>query len=646
MCGIVGLFDPSGKKEISAELLDTMNKKQVHRGPDGGSLHVEAGLGFGHRRLSIIDITSGHQPLFNEDDSVVVTYNGEIYNFVELMEELIELGHTFKTRCDTEVIVHAWEQWGANCVQRFRGMFAFAIWDRNTKTLFMARDRLGIKPLFYSQLPDGTFAFSSELKALKVIPTLSRKLDATAVDDYFSLGYIPEPKTIYENVYKLEPAQSLMFEQGGKKFSLSTYWALTPQSNREIETEAAAQELTERIREAVDLRMVSEVPLGAFLSGGVDSGAVVSQMAGLSQEPVNTCSIGFDVNRFDETEYAKMVADRYQTNHFEGRVAPDDFSLIDALPSLYDEPYADSSAIPTYRVCELAKQRVTVALSGDGGDEHLAGYRRYCWHMNEERVRSAMPLGFRRRVFGPLGRLYPKADWAPRVFRAKTTFESLARSSVEAYFHSVSLSTQTQRDSLFSSNLTNDLQGYRAVESFDRHAQQAPTDDPLGMIQYLDIKTYLVGDILTKVDRASMHHSLEVRVPLLDHKLVEWIWQLPASLKLNGQMGKYVFKKAMEPYLPNDILYRKKMGFGVPLAQWFRGPLRSILKQRLLNGVIAESGLFNLSFVEQLIDQHLAKTRDNSVLIWALFMFQGFLQQEFDEFPTQESSVQRAAVNA
>ncbi len=646
MCGIVGLFDPSETNEISRELLDSMNQSQVHRGPDGGNLHIEPGVGFGHRRLSIIDISSGHQPLFNEDESIVVTYNGEIYNFVELMDELIALGHTFKTRCDTEVIVHAWEEWGGDCVQRFRGMFAFAIWDRNTKTLFMARDRLGIKPLFYTQLESGVFAFSSELKALKMIPNLSRRLDPTAIDDYFSLGYIPEPKTIYQNVHKLEPAQSLTFTVGQNRFSLSTYWLLSQQTPQVVSAETAADELTDKIREAVDIRMVSEVPLGAFLSGGVDSGAVVSQMACLSQEPVNTCSIGFDVNRFDETQYAKAVSERYQTNHFEGCVAFDDFSLIDTLPSLYDEPYADSSAIPTYRVCELAKQRVTVALSGDGGDEHLAGYRRYCWHMNEERLRSAVPLGLRRRVFGPLGRLYPKADWAPRVFRAKTTFESLARSSVEAYFHSVSLTTQPQRQQLFSAGLTRDLQGYRAVELFERHAQQAPTDDPLALIQYLDIKTYLVGDILTKVDRASMHHSLEVRVPLLDHQLVEWIWQLPSSLKLKGQMGKYVFKKAMEPYLPDDILYRRKMGFGVPLADWFRGPLRSLLKPRLLKGVIAESGLFNLNFIEQVIDQHLAKTRDYSVLIWTLFMFQGFLQQELDEFPELEPDYSQAVASA
>ena len=638
MCGIVGIFDAEGGRIISKALLEAMNTKQFHRGPDDGNLHIEDGLGLGHRRLSIIDISSGQQPLYNEDESVVVSYNGEIYNYTELISELIDLGHDFRTRCDTEVIVHAWEEWGIDCVNKFRGMFAFALWDRNLQQLFLARDRLGIKPLFYCQLDDAMFAFSSELKALKVLPNLPRVLDPTAVDDYFSLGYIPEPKTIYKGVFKLGPAQSLLFKRGDRSPIVSTYWHLQQQLPNKIGESDAANELSSRIREAVDIRMASEVPLGAFLSGGVDSGAVVSQMAALSDAAVNTCSIGFDVERFDATHYAKMVADRYQTSHSVDSVAADDFSLIDILPLLYDEPYADSSAIPTYRVCELAKKRVTVALSGDGGDEHLAGYRRYCWHMNEERLRSAMPLTLRRNIFGPLGKIYPKSDWAPRLFRAKTTFESLARSSVEAYFHSVSLTSQSQRSALFSDALLCDLQGYRSVDLFNDHAKQAPTDDPLGLIQYLDIKTYLVGDILTKVDRASMHHALEVRVPLLDHKLVEWIWQLPSSLKLRRQTGKYVFKKSMETYLPHEILYRRKMGFGVPLAQWFRGPLQTLLKQRLLHGVIADSGLFNLEFIEKVIDQHLSRTRDNSVLIWTLFMFQGFLQQELNEFPNVSRS--------
>lgn len=634
MCGIVGLFDARGHKPISESLLEQMNSTQYHRGPDGAGVHIEPGVGLGHRRLSIIDIASGHQPLFNEDNSVVVTYNGEIYNFIELMEELKNCGHTFKTRCDTEVIVHAWEEWGERCVDRFRGMFAFAIWDRNRQQLFLARDRLGIKPLFYTLLDDGCVAFSSELKALKCLPNIDRTLDPTAIEDYFSLGYVPEPKTIYQQVKKLNPGHSLLVDRKVDN-SLPAfmpepkqYWDLHCQPSEHKSEADLQEELVERIREAVKIRMIAEVPLGAFLSGGVDSGTVVAMMAELSDSPVNTCSIGFDVNRFDETEYAQKVAKRYETRHFEGNVASDDFALVDQLAELYDEPYADSSAIPTYRVCELASKKVTVALSGDGGDEHLAGYRRYRWHMNEERLRSRLPLGIRRGVFGPLGRLYPKADWAPRVFRAKTTFEALARSSVEAYFHTVGLTTAQQREELFSDNFKRDLQGYRTQDLFELYAQKAPTDDPLTMIQYIDTKTYLVGDILTKVDRASMAHALEVRVPLLDHKLVDWISGVSPALKLNGQCGKYLLKKAMEPYLPNDVLYRPKMGFAVPLADWFRGPLKPLLKQRLLGGLMADCGYFNLTFIETLINQHQMRVRDHSTLIWTLFMFEAFMRSE------------------
>ncbi|MAZ90110.1 MAG: asparagine synthetase B [Cellvibrionaceae bacterium] len=646
MCGIVGLFSMGIGGEVDTTLLKRMNHEQRHRGPDGDGIFVDDGIGLGHTRLSIIDIASGHQPLFNEDDSVVVTYNGEIYNFPELMAELQKLGHRFKTRCDTEVIVHAWEEWGEACVRRFRGMFAFAVWDSNQQVLFIARDRLGIKPLFYTLLKDGSFAFSSELKALKVLPALSRKLDHTSIQDYFSFGYIPEPKTIYQSTYKMCPGHTLTLRRNRNLPQQKPYWDLRFGDPIAISDEDAEGELVSRLKEAVNIRMMSEVPLGAFLSGGVDSGAVVAMMAEHSESPVNTCSIGFDVDSFDESNYAKQVAERYQTNHFEQTVASDDFSLVDKLSLLYDEPYADSSAIPTYRVCQLAKGRVTVALSGDGGDEHLAGYRRYCWHMNEERLRGKIPLGVRKKVFGPLGEFYPKADWAPRVFRAKTTFEALARSSVDAYFHSVSLTSDQQRSDLFGDTLKRSLADYDSREIFRHYADKADTEDPLSLIQYLDVKTYLVGDILTKVDRASMAHGLEVRVPLLDHFLVEWIAQLPSSLKLRGQNGKHVFKKAMEPHLPHNVLYRRKMGFGVPLADWFRGPLQGILKQRLLGGVIAECGLFNLGFIEQVIDQHLAKTRDNSVLIWTLFMFQGFLQQELDVFPGSETSRASLVVGA
>ncbi len=628
MCGITGLFDLNGRRDFDAALLHRMNESQFHRGPDEGGVHLEAGVALGHRRLSIIDLSSGQQPMFSADGRLCVVFNGEIYNFKALAEELTAKGHHFRTHSDTEVILYAWREWGEDCVQHFRGMFAFALYDRDRQGLFLARDRLGIKPLFYSILPDGQFIFGSELKVLKQHPDLPRDIDAQAIEDYFAFGYVPEPKTIYHGVFKLPPGHSLMLERGRPVPPAVEFWDLRFAPTHDREEAVLREELIAGMREAVDIRLVAEVPLGAFLSGGVDSSAVVAMMAQLQQDPVNTCAIGFDVKQFDETEYAQMVARRYQTNHFEHKVESEDFGLLDTLAQLYDEPYADSSAIPTYRVCELAKQRVTVALSGDGGDEHFAGYRRYRWHMNEEQLRSRLPLGLRRPLFGALGRWYPKADWAPRVFRAKTTFQALARNSVEAYMHTVSLTTAEQRQALFSPALRRELQGYRAIETLHRHAARADTEDPLSLIQYIDTKTYLVGDILTKVDRASMAHALEVRVPLLDHKFLEWAASVPSSYKLKGQEGKYLLKKALEPYLPNDVLYRPKMGFGVPLAKWFRGPLKARLRDAVTGGGLVESGLFATDYLHQLVDQHQSGRRDHSTLLWSLMMFEATLRDD------------------
>lgn len=621
MCGLSGIFDTAEKRHLDRDLLSRMNEAQFHRGPDEGGIHAEPGLVLGHRRLSIIDLSHGQQPMLTDDGNVALVYNGEIYNFPELTEQLKAKGYLFKTRCDTEVILHAWCEWGVDCVQHFRGMFAFAIHDRQRGSVFLARDRLGIKPLFYSLLDDGQFIFGSELKVLKEHPALPRKMNPKAVEEYFALGYVAEPDTIYQGVYKMSPGHCLLVERGKPLPQQSQYWDIPFNTGAILTEEDVRGELIERMREAVNIRMVAEVPLGAFLSGGVDSGAVVAMMAQLQDDPVNTCAIGFDVKQFDETSYAKMVAERYNTNHFEQTVGSDDFDLIDTLGWLYDEPYADSSAIPTYRVCQLARNRVTVALSGDGGDENLAGYRRYRWHMNEEKLRSRLPLGLRQNVFGPLGRWYPKADWAPKVFRAKTTFESLARNSVEAYLHSVSITSAQQRAALFSDALKREQQGYDAIEVFNKYAQQSPTDDPLSLIQYIDMKTYLVGDILTKVDRASMAHSLEVRVPLLDHKFVEWVSSLPSNIKLRGQEGKYILKKSLEPHLPKDVLYRPKMGFGVPLANWFRGPLKQRIKDSIVEGGLAQTGLFNQHYLEELVSQHQSGRRDHSAILWTLLMF-------------------------
>ena len=627
MCGIVGVMDLKGSRAIARELVLRMNETQLHRGPDEGSVHLEPGLGLGHRRLSIIDLSTGQQPLYNEDGSVVVIFNGEIYNYQTLIPELTALGHVFRTKSDTEVIVHAWEQWGEECVERFRGMFAFALWDRNRETLFLARDRLGVKPLHYAQLADGLLVFGSELKSLLAHPAFQRELDPFAIDEYFALGYVPEPRTIYSGAKKLAPGHTLAIRRGRPLPEPREYWDVRFTLDNPIGERDAQAELVERLKESVRMRLMSEVPLGAFLSGGVDSSAVVAMMAGASAEPVNTCSIAFSDPAFDESRYASQVAQRYGTRHFVDRVDSDDFGLIDVLAGTYDEPYADSSAIPTYRVCQLARRHVTVALSGDGGDESFGGYRRYRFHAMEERLRAMLPLSLRRPAFGLLGRMYPKVDWAPQVFRAKTTFQALARSSVDAYFHTMSILPDEMRSRLYSNRFKAELGGYNAAQVFHRHAERAGTDDALGLIQYIDLKTSLVGDINTKVDRASMAHSLEVREPLMDHPLVEWLATLPSSLKLRGREGKFFFKKAMEPYLPPETLYRPKMGFAVPLAKWFRGPLRERLAQALLAGRLQQTGLLRPDYLRWLLDQHQSGVRDHSQPLWSLLMFERFLDE-------------------
>jgi len=630
MCGIAGIVDLKGRREVSRTLLSRMNETQAHRGPDAGGLHLEPGVGLGHRRLSIIDLATGQQPLFNEDGSVVVVFNGEIYNFQALIPELTALGHVFRTKSDTEVIVHAWEAWGEACVERFRGMFAFALWDRNRETLFLARDRLGVKPLYYAVLGDGHIVFGSELKSLAAHPGLARDLDPFAIEDYFAFGYIPEPRTVYRAACKLAPGHTLTLRRGEPVAAPREYWDVRFTLDNPIGEADAQAELIERLRESVRLRMISEVPLGAFLSGGVDSSAVVATMAGVSEQPVNTCSISFSDPAFDESRYAREVAERYRTRHFVDNVDSDDFGLVDELARTYDEPYADSSAIPTYRVCQLARRHVTVALSGDGGDESFGGYRRYRFHAMEERLRGMLPLALRRPAFGLLGRVYPKADWAPQVFRAKTTFQALARSSVEAYFHSVSFLANDMRERLYSNAFKAELGGYNAVEVFHRHAARANTEDALGLVQYLDLKTYLVGDINTKVDRASMAHSLEVREPLMDHPLVEWLATLPSSFKVKGNESKRLLKKAMEPQLSREVLYRSKMGFAVPLARWFRGPLRAAMRAALIGGRLAESGCFNPGYLAQLLAQHESGARDHSTPIWTLLMFEAFLKNAME----------------
>jgi asparagine synthase (glutamine-hydrolysing) len=633
MCGIAGIIDLKGRRPVNEPLLRAMNDRLQHRGPDGSGVHVEPGVGLAHRRLSIVDLAAGHQPMYNEDDSVCIVFNGEIYNFQGLVQELTALGHRFRTRCDTEVIIHAWEQWGTECLARFNGMFAFALWDRNRQQIFLARDRLGVKPLFHATLPDGTFLFASELKSLLLHPDLPRQILPRAIEDYLTFGYVPEPDTIYSGVHKVEPGHLLLIDRTGNQ-KIQRYWDLDTSrfgTHRPAEADAQA-ELLQHLTDAVRRRLIAEVPLGAFLSGGVDSSAVVAVMAGLMTESVKTCSIAFNERDYDESLYAQQVARLYHTDHSERTVEVDDFGLLETLVGIYDEPYADSSAIPTYRVCAAARERVTVALSGDAGDEDFAGYRRYRLFAAEESIRSIIPAAIRRPVFGLLGRYYPKMDWAPRIFRGKTTFEGLARDSVGAYLHGVSLSSAETRNQLYSPGFRSRLQGYDSRTVFDRHVRGRDFPDALSMVQYLDLKTYLVGDILTKVDRASMAHSLEVRGPFLDYEFIEWAATLPSSLKLRRGVGKYILKKSLEQLLPEDILYRKKMGFAVPLARWFRGPLRERVRALPDSPWLNAEGIFERRGLEQLVTRHLSGQRDFSPGIWSLLMLEGFLRSPCPTF--------------
>jgi asparagine synthase (glutamine-hydrolysing) len=627
MCGIAGIVDLREKREINRRLLHDMNNRQAHRGPDGSDVYLEPGVGLAHRRLSIIDIEGGRQPMFNEDGSVAVTFNGEIYEFAHLQEELRRLGHTFQTRSDTEVIVHAWEQWGTGCLERLGGMFAFAIWDRNRDCVFIARDRFGKKPVYYSQLPSGYLLFASELKSLLVHPEVSRQLEPTAVEDYLTFGYVPDPKSIFKSVRKLEPGHFLLASRGASSLVVKQYWNISFAVRAEqAEEHEITSELYRRFKASVEKRLLSEVPLGAFLSGGVDSSGVVTAMSEVSAEPVKTCSISFGDPKYNEAAYAEKVARKLKTDHRVEQVDADDFSIVDKITEIYDEPFADSSAIPTYSVCRLARKHVTVALSGDGGDEIFAGYRRYRWHMNEEKVRRCVPAGLRRVAFGVAGAIYPKMDWAPRYLRAKSTLQGIAKDSAEAYLHSVSILPGDLQGALLSDGFRRKLDGYSAKEVFDRHVATCDSDDPLSLIQYLDVKTYLPGDILVKVDRASMAHSLEVRVPILDSDFASWASSLPSTWKLRNGEGKYIFKKALSGHVDDDILYRDKMGFAVPLAAWFRGPLRSTVQDRLTRGAILDSGMFDNELVTNLVEQHIRGTRDYSAPIWALLVFANFLQ--------------------
>lgn len=626
MCGIAGIFDLKERSPIDPALLRQMNNAIVHRGPDGEGFHLTPGAGLAHRRLSIIDVAGGRQPIFNEDDTVSLIYNGEIYNYQEIDAELKAVGHHFRTHCDSETVVHAWEQWGARCVDRFRGMFAFALHDEKTQTLFLARDRLGKKPLYYAVVGGRFLIFASELKALMAHPLFERCLDRTAVDDYLAFGYVPDPATIYKGAFKLPPGHTLTVQRGKPVPEPVEYWR--PRfAAKPVSEAAAASELISRLDEAVRIRLMSEVPLGAFLSGGVDSSGVVASMARQSDEPVRTFALGFGRAGTDELHHARRMADRYHTEHYEREITSTPLAAYRAQAAIFDEPFADSSSIPTYQVCKLARQYVTVALSGDAGDELFAGYRRYRWHAAAEAWRDVVPSAIRGPLFGTLGAVYPKLDWAPQWLRAKYTLQEFALNTAGGYFRTVCKIHDDMRARLYTPDMRAQIAGHHPVDRIATAMREADTGDAVACAQYADCLTYLPGDILTKVDRASMAVSLEVRVPMLDHEFVEWAASLPRNLKLHGHEGKYILKRALEPFVPMENLYRPKSGFATPMREFFRGAGATAAREALTSDEMSDCGLFDIAAISTLIDEHDSGKLDHSTALWSLLMFDGFLKE-------------------
>ena len=627
MCGIAGFISkekdaPEMEREI---LLDKMCKIITHRGPDEQGLAVEGRAALGMRRLSIIDLKSGQQPIYTEDGNLFIVFNGEIYNYRELKKELESRGHRFKTNSDTETILLAYKEFGAECLQYLRGMFAFAIWNKTDESLFIARDRAGKKPLFYSLTEKGNFVFGSELKVLQTHGEISNELDYSALDAYLTFGYVPEEFCIFRDVKKLAPGHFLTFKDG--KIETKKYWDFRYEKITEIKTEAEyIENLRELLKDAVKIRLISEVPLGAFLSGGVDSSTIVGLMSQISASPVKTFSIGFNEDSFDELKYARIAAKHFNTEHHEFVVTPDLVETVDELVWHFDEPFADPSSLPTFMVSKMARDFVTVVLSGDGGDELFAGYTRYVTDKKRSGLEK-LPSALRKNLLKPL------SEALPHSAKGKNYLYNVSLEAIERYIDSISHFGALQRKSLYSASFLQKLNGDfgKAEANFGQIARSVSTGNPIDNLLYLDSKTYLVSDILTKVDRMSMATSLEARVPLLDHKLIEFVTNIPSELKLKGLETKYIFRQAVKGIVPDEILNRPKQGFGVPLNEWINVQLKDKIHETLSEKKTLERGFFDAKYIKILLDEHARKRRDHSYSLWSLYILELWQRRFLDK---------------
>jgi asparagine synthase (glutamine-hydrolysing) len=625
MCGICGFIQTRSRSFDTRSVLQAMCRTLAHRGPDDEGFYFQDQAALGARRLSIIDVAGGHQPISNEDGSVGIAHNGEVYNYPQLREELLETGHVFKTRTDTETVLHSYEEWDLDFTSKLRGMFVSAIWDSPRQRLVLIRDRLGIKPLYYTQLADGSLVFGSELKAVLAHPGVQPQLEPQALDFFLTLEYIPAPYSIFKNIHKLPAGHILVYEQG--EVRIENYWHLTPPPTFEKRTAAPdipelKEELFALLKESVQLRLISDVPLGAFLSGGIDSSCIVGLMRELGASPLKTFSIGFEDQTYNELEHARRIAHRFETEHEEFILKPQALELTEFLINHLDEPFGDFSIFPTYLVSKMARQHVTVILSGDGGDELFAGYE----HYQAQKLAQKAWLAPVHAVLPRLVKRFPPSEKKKGFWNKLQRYcQGLEQDPSLRHFRWMMFLHPRQKAALYSSAFKTELGGpppLNHLNPFQDHYAEMTAFDDVSAELFLDLKTYLVDDILVKVDRMSMAASLETRVPLIDHKVVEFIFALPGDLKLRGMTTKWIFKQTMERLLPREIINRKKEGFSIPIKHWLRRELKDLMLSYLAEDRIQQAGLFQFSEIQRMIDAHLKGRANYSHQLWALLVFE------------------------
>ena len=628
MCGICGIIDYGSGEDVKKQVLAKMSAAIKHRGPDDEGIYVKGGGSLGHRRLKIIDLSdTGHQPMCNEDGKIWLVFNGEIYNYRELRQELVNQGHVFKSKSDTETVIHLYEKYQEDCVKYLRGMFAFAIWDDNRQRLFLARDRVGKKPLLYSFV-DGAFYFASEFSSLLESGAIKKEIDYNAIDYYLTFGYVPAPLTIYKEVFKLMPANTLVFEKG--KIITNRYWSLDYGKKIKISEKDAQEEVLSRLKEAVKIRLYSDVPLGAFLSGGIDSSTVVALMSQLSSARIKTFSIGFQEQDYSELKYARNIAERYNTEHHEFIVKPKALEILPLLVERYGEPFADSSCIPTYYVAQVTRGYVTTALNGDGGDEIFAGYERY-QGMAAAEIYQRLPYLFKTLSSG-IARVFPDSiNPKNRLRNLKRFIQAISLKPAQRYLNWLSIFENSfKHEFLYSQDFGKNLNIMNPSDYLASYFDRFKELNIIDRVSMVDINTTLPNDYLVKVDIATMANSLEGRSPFLDHKLMEFVVSLPAEYRMKGFNKKYILKKVIKDLVPKENIYRRKMGFGVPVGEWFRSELKGFLIDNLLSETSLKRGYFRPQVVKNMVSQHIERKANYSQQLWSLLMLELWHQKFID----------------